>query len=63
MRQSVCDEIWYNEALGKVYNLMQTHPTINSPDGRHLDELVTLVEQYEAQHYPMTEGSKSSKQQ
>lgn len=44
----------YDDALGRVYDLLQTKPALNSPEGDELDLLVTLIEAYEAIHFPMT---------
>lgn len=41
----------YKAALKEVETLMQAKP--NTPAGDRLDVLVTLVEAYEARHYPM----------
>ncbi|MFD2574176.1 type II toxin-antitoxin system HigA family antitoxin [Spirosoma soli] len=47
-------EAQYDDALERVYELLQLHPALNTPEGDELDLLVTLVEAYEAVHYPMT---------
>jgi len=44
-------EVDYDAALARVDNLMDAQP--DSPEGDELDILVTLVEKYEAQHYPI----------
>lgn len=41
----------YRAALKSVERLMRAQP--GTPDGDRLDVLVTLVEAYEAAHYPM----------
>ena len=41
----------YNAALKEIDSLMMAEP--NTPDGEKLDVLVTLVEAYEAKHYPL----------
>lgn len=41
----------YDWALKEIEGLMDAQP--NSPEGDRLDVLVTLVEAYEAQHYPI----------
>jgi HTH-type transcriptional regulator/antitoxin HigA len=41
----------YRAALKEIENLMDARP--NTHDGERLDLLVTLVEAYEARHYPM----------
>lgn len=44
----------YEEALERIYHLLQTHPQPNSEAGDELELIVTLVEAYEAVHYPMS---------
>lgn len=41
----------YNKALKEIDSLMIAEP--NTPEGEKLDVLVTLVEAYEAKHYPL----------
>jgi len=41
----------YEAALARVDDLMDAQP--ESPEGDELDILVTLIEKYEAQHYPI----------
>jgi len=41
----------YNAALARVDNLMHAEP--DSPEGDELDVLVTLIEKYETNHYPI----------
>jgi HTH-type transcriptional regulator/antitoxin HigA len=41
----------YDIALARVNNLMDAKP--DSPEGDELDVLVTLIEKYEALHYPI----------
>lgn len=41
----------YEEALQAIERLM--HAELDTPEGDRLDILVTLVEAYEAKHYPM----------
>ncbi len=41
----------YDDALARVDDLMDALP--DSPEGDELDILVTLIEKYEAQHYPI----------
>lgn len=54
MSKVIRTESQYDDALEKVYVLMQEHPAVDSPTGDELDLLVTLIEAYEAVHYPMT---------
>ncbi|MDH4130106.1 MAG: helix-turn-helix domain-containing protein [Spirochaetota bacterium] len=42
----------YQEALDKIYNLMNTVEP-NTPEGDELDILVTLVEAFENKYYPI----------
>jgi HTH-type transcriptional regulator / antitoxin HigA len=46
-------EAQYDQALERVYELLQMHPVLNSPEGDELDVLSTLIESYEAIHHPM----------
>jgi len=41
----------YQAALKEIDSLMMAKP--NTPEGEKLDVLVTLVEAWEAKHYPM----------
>jgi HTH-type transcriptional regulator/antitoxin HigA len=41
----------YRAALKEVENLMMADP--DTPDGEKLDVMVTLIEAYEAKHFPM----------
>ncbi|HEY0025483.1 MAG TPA: transcriptional regulator [Longimicrobium sp.] len=41
----------YKAALARVDTLMNAEP--GTPDGDHLDVLVTLIEAYEARHWPI----------
>jgi len=47
----------YHRALTEVGKLM--HAKAGSPEGERLDVLVTLIEMYEAKHYPMDDPSRS----
>jgi HTH-type transcriptional regulator/antitoxin HigA len=40
-------------ALKKLSVLFDLNPEVGSPDGNRLEELVTLVQAYEAIHFPM----------
>lgn len=44
-------EAQYRETLKEIEGLMSAQP--DTPDGDRLDVLVTLVEAYEAKHYPI----------
>ena len=54
MSKVIRNEAQYDDALERVYELLQSRPTPNSPEGDELDLLVTLIEAYEAVHHPMT---------
>lgn len=47
------NEADYDAALAAIDNLMGAAP--NTPEGEKLDVLVTLVEAYEAEHWPIEE--------
>ncbi len=53
MTKVIRTETQYDDALERVYELLQNHPALNTPDGDELDLLVTLIEAYEAVYYPM----------
>ena len=54
MTKIIRTEAQYDDALERVFRLLQSHPSLNTPEGDELDLLVTLIEAYEAVHYPMT---------
>ena len=43
----------HKAALAGISKLMDTDPDIGTPKGDRLDVLVTLVQAYEAKHFPM----------
>jgi len=43
----------YKAALKEISQLMDSDPKLGTPDGDRLDILATLVEAYEAKHYPI----------
>jgi HTH-type transcriptional regulator/antitoxin HigA len=43
----------HKDALAEISKLMASDPYIGTPKGERLDVLVTLVQAYEAQHFPM----------
>jgi HTH-type transcriptional regulator / antitoxin HigA len=43
----------YTAALNEVSTLMVDDPELGTPDGDRLDILATLVQAYEARHYPI----------
>jgi HTH-type transcriptional regulator / antitoxin HigA len=47
------NEVDYEAALSEIETLMESQP--GSPDGDRMDVLVTLVESYEAKHFPISE--------
>lgn len=49
----IITEKQYEDALSKVFHLMQRHPAIDTTEGKKLDFLIMLIEQYEEIHYPM----------
>ena len=54
MTKVIRTEAQYDDALERVYELLQRHPSINTAEGDELNLLATLIEAYEAVHYPMT---------
>lgn len=52
----ICSEADYEAALAEIEQMMGKIKS-NTPDGNKFDLLVTLVEAYEDQHYPMGETS------
>jgi HTH-type transcriptional regulator / antitoxin HigA len=49
----ICTESDYKAALKKVSVLMESDPEPGTPQGDHLNILVTLVQAYEARHVPI----------
>lgn len=47
------NEADYKASLLEISTLMDLDPDAGSPDGDRLDILVTLVQAYEAKHYPI----------
>jgi HTH-type transcriptional regulator/antitoxin HigA len=45
----------YRRALEEIEGLMRVKR--NTPEGRRLGRLVTLVEAWEAKHYPLTDAA------
>lgn len=43
----------YKATLKEVSHLMESDPDLGTPEGDRLDVLVTLVQAYEAKHYPI----------
>lgn len=44
----------YRAARTEISHLMDVDPEINAPEGDRLDILVTLVQAYEAKHFPLS---------
>ena len=51
--KAIRTEADYLAALQQVSALIDIDPAADSPDGERLDVLGTLVQAYEAKHYPM----------
>ena len=51
--RAIRTETDYLAALQEVSALIDLDPALESPDGERLDVLGTLVQAYEARHYPM----------
>lgn len=51
--QPIHTEADYKSALKEVSALMDTDPELGTPDGDRLDILATLVQAYEAKHFPV----------
>ena len=51
--KAIRDEKTYRATLARVSNLIDLDPTPESPEGEELEILGTLVEAYEAKHYPI----------
>jgi HTH-type transcriptional regulator/antitoxin HigA len=47
------NEVDYKASLKEISTLMDLDPDAGSPDGDRLDILATLVQVYEAKHYPI----------
>ena len=51
--QPIRNDADYQAALGQVSKLFDNPPAPNTPAGDRFDVLVTLIEAYEAKHFPM----------
>ncbi|CAM3937317.1 DNA-binding protein [Bordetella muralis] len=51
--RTVHTEADYKSALKIISRLMESDPELGTPDGDLLDVLTTLVQAYEAKHYPI----------
>jgi len=52
--QPIHTEADYKAALKEISDLMESHPAPATPDGDRLDILATLVQAYEARHFPIS---------
>jgi antitoxin HigA-1 len=55
IKNSIQTEEQYELALKELSILFDLNPEVGSPDGGRLEELVTLVQAYEAMHFPMSQ--------
>ena len=55
IQNSIQTEEQYELALKELSILFDLDPEVGSPDGDRLEELVTLVQAYEAIHFPMSQ--------
>ena len=55
IKNSIQTEEQYELALKELSILFDLNPEVGSPDGDRLEELVTLVQAYEAIHFPMSQ--------
>jgi HTH-type transcriptional regulator / antitoxin HigA len=53
IKNSIQTEDQYELNLKELSILFDLNPEVGSPDGDRLEELVTLVQAYEAIHFPM----------
>jgi len=51
--RAIRSEADYRAALARVSELVDLDPAPDTPEGEHLEVLGTLVQAYEAQHYPI----------
>lgn len=51
--QAIRNEKTYAAALARVSQLIDMDPALDSPEGEELEVLGTLVEAYEAKHFPI----------
>jgi HTH-type transcriptional regulator/antitoxin HigA len=51
--KAIRTEVDYLAALQEVSTLIDLDPAVDSPEGERLDVLGTLVQSYEAKHYPI----------
>lgn len=53
MLKPIRTEEQYEDALARIYELMQTELQENTPGSDELEVLAILVKEYETEHYPM----------
>jgi HTH-type transcriptional regulator/antitoxin HigA len=53
MIQLITSEEQYEDALSRIYDLMQADLATNSPEDDELDLLATIVKEYELIHHPI----------
>ena len=53
MLKPIKTEDQYDQALARVYELMQTDVKTDSPESDEIEVLSILVKEYEAEHYPI----------
>ena len=53
MSKVIRTEDQYEDTLERVYELLQSKPAPDSPEGDELDLLATMVEAYESAHHPI----------
>lgn len=58
MIEKIESEFEYDSALSRVEELWNAE--LGTPEGEELDKLVTLIEQYEAVHYPIEPPSEEA---
>ena len=51
--KAIRTEVDYRAALQEVSALIDLDPAVDSPDGERLEVMGTLVQAYEAKHYPI----------
>jgi antitoxin component HigA of HigAB toxin-antitoxin module len=53
MTTTIDSDPQHAEALARVLVLMQSNPTIDSPEGQELDRLAEQIEAYEMRRWPL----------
>jgi len=53
MQTAIVDEEQYDQALARVYDLMQLELLPDSELSNELDRLADMVKAYEREHYPL----------